>query len=62
MLLRSNGSVKVLKKLLRPLQKGHHIFGDYTGTVDVRKDFFPPVLKSLKLDYGAMKWYGQFSL
>ena len=25
--------------------------------MDVRKICFPPVLKSLKLNYGAMKWY-----
>ena len=25
--------------------------------MDVCRKFFPPVLKSLKLDYGAMKWY-----
>ena len=25
--------------------------------MDFPRKFFPPVLKSLKLDYGAMKWY-----
>lgn len=68
-------AIKVFEKLLRPLEKGHHIFADryytsiplleylcahgfyYTGTVDVRRKFFPQELKTLRLDYLGMKWF-----
>ena len=68
-------AIKVFEKLLRPLQKGHHIFADrfytsmpllrylrskgfhYTGTVDTRREDFPPDIKTLKLDFLQIKWY-----
>ncbi|GFO33718.1 PiggyBac transposable element-derived protein 4 [Plakobranchus ocellatus] len=68
-------AIKIFEKLLRPLDKGHHIFADwyytsmpllqylegrsfyYTGTIDPRRKYFPPTLKTLTLEHMGMKWF-----